>query len=171
MLNIPLLNASDDEWHAHAQRTCEALAPHLADYLAAHFSYKPRYVKQSLNPSFSTISAFTLKYDLYFRAFPRPDEFWPRESITIARIMFKERRSGHGRALIEMLVNLAPEFGYKFLTIESANKNAAAFARQMGFTPFDKERHWIGSIPDIQRALTTRSEICADRHKDLPPSI
>jgi len=53
-------------------------------------------------------------------------------------------------------VVLAPQFGYKFLIIQTTNTNAVAFAPRMGFTPFDKERYWVGSIPDVRQALTTR---------------
>lgn len=157
MLEIPVEGASDDEWFEYAEQTCEALQLYLSDYLTERFAYKPRYVNQHLNRSFATISANTHKYDLYFRAFPRPHDYWPRESITIARIMFKERRAGHGRDLIKMLVKLAPEFGYRYLTIESANENSAAFAQRMGFTSYDDGRNWVGSIVDIQQSLAAHS--------------
>ncbi|WP_338487328.1 hypothetical protein VRB78_14815 [Pseudomonas trivialis] len=156
MLKIPAQGASDDEWFEYAEQSCEALKPHLTEFLADRFAYRPRYINQHLNRSFATVSAKTHKYDLYFRAFPRPHEFWPRESITIARIMFKELRAGHGRGLIEMLVKLAPKFGYKYLTIESANDNCAAFAQRMGFTSYEDGRHWVGSIVEIQQSLAKR---------------
>ncbi|URM27069.1 hypothetical protein LLY42_24940 [Pseudomonas frederiksbergensis] len=157
MLTIPGDGASDDEWYEYAQNCCEILKPHLADFLTEQFSYKPRYVNQMLWRSGSTISAFTRKYDLYFRVFLRPQDFWPRECIILARLMFKEQRVGHGRGLVEMFVSLAPKLGYKFLAIECANKNAAAFGKRMGFTPYEAGRHWVGSISDIQQALAHSS--------------
>ncbi|MBK5410823.1 GNAT family N-acetyltransferase [Pseudomonas sp. TH34] len=157
MLKIPVQRASDDEWFEYAEQSCEALTLHLTEFLADRFTYKPRYVNQHLNRSFATVSAKTHKYDLYFRAFPRPHDFWPRESITIARVMFKERRAGHGRSLIEMLVKLAPKFGYKYLSIECANENAAAFAQRMGFTRYEDGRHWVGSIVEIQQSFVRQS--------------
>ena len=157
MITIPAHDASDDEWYEYGQKSCELLKPHLADFLTDRFSYKPRYVKQMLWRSGSTISAFTRKYDLYFRAFGRPQDFWPRECIILARLMFKEQRVGHGRDLVETFVKLAPEFGSQFLAIECANKNAAAFGKRMGFTPHEDGRHWVGSISDIQQALTSSS--------------
>jgi len=155
MLTVPKLGASDDEWHDYAEQSCEALKPYLASFLIERFAYKPRYVNQNLARSFSTISARTKKYDLYLRAFGRPNGFWPRECITLARLMFKEQRIGHGRDLLEMLVALAPEFGYKFLAIECANKNAAAFGQRMGFTSYENGQHWVGSISDVQQALAS----------------
>ena len=157
MLTIPADGASDDEWYKYAQQSCDFLKTHLAGFLVEKFSYKPRYVKQMLSQSGSTISAFTRKYDLYFRVFVRPQDFWPRECVVLARLMFKEQRVGHGRDLLEMLVKLAPSLGYRFLAIECANKNAAAFGNRMGFTPYEDGRHWLGSISDIQQALAKRS--------------
>lgn len=141
---IPTQAASDEEWDEYARQSCELLKPHLAEYLPAQFSYKPRYVGQTLWRSGSTVSAFTRKYDLYFRVFVRPKDLWPRECIILARLMFKEQRAGHGRALLEVLVNLAPHLGYKFLAIECANDKAAAFGQRMGFDPYDSGQHWIG---------------------------
>lgn len=166
MLKTPVQGASDDEWFEYAQQSCEALKFHLSEFLAERFNYKPRYVSQHLNRSFATVSAKTKKYDLYLRAFPRLHEFWPRESITIARIMFKERRAGHGRDLVKLLVELAPEFGYKFLTIESANENSSAFALRMGFTPYEDGKHWVGSVTEIQRSLANQAATKTIRQRD-----
>lgn len=157
MLAIPVNGANDDEWYEYAQQSCRLLKPHLADFLMDRFSYKPRYVNRMLWRSGATISAFTMKYDLYFRAFGHPEGFWPRECIVLARLMFKQQRVGHGRDLIERLLKLAPEFGYKFLAIECANKNAAAFGERMGFTPYENGRHWVGSISDIEQALASNT--------------
>ncbi len=115
MQTIPTQGASDDEWDEYARQGCEFLKPHLAEFLTARFSYKPRYVGQTLWRSGSTVSAFTRKYDLYFRVFVRPQDFWPRECIILARLMLKEQRAGHGRGLLEVLVNLAHSSGINFL--------------------------------------------------------
>jgi hypothetical protein len=64
--------------------------------------------------------------------------------------MFKEQSVRHGRGLLEMFVKLAPEFGYKFLAIECANKNAAAFGKRMGFTPIRKGSVLVGGDSHIQ---------------------
>lgn len=52
------------------------------------------------------------------------------------------------------LVELAPQFGYRYLAIESANANASAFAERLGFSPRDKGRHWIGTVDAVQEALS-----------------
>ena len=71
----------------------------------------------------------------------------------IARIGFTQQRAGHGRALVERLVELAPLFGYRHLAIECANENASAFAERLGFTPYEERRHWIASIDALEKTL------------------
>ena len=57
--------------------------------------------------------------------------------------------------LVQRLVELAPQFGYRYLAIESANANASAFAERLGFSPRDNGRHWIGAVDDVQKALNS----------------
>ena len=83
----------------------------------------------------------------------KPNNYWPRECLVLARIGFTKERVGHGRALVQRLVELAPQFGYRYLAIESANANASAFAERLGFSPRDNGRHWIGAVDDVQKAL------------------
>ncbi|UCP11532.1 hypothetical protein K5R88_07830 [Pseudomonas sp. MM213] len=154
LLKTPSIDANDEDWNLYSYQSGEVLIPHLAEFLTERFSYNPRYVKQKIWRTGPTVSTYTSKYDLYFRLFLRPDDFCPRECLILARLMFKEQRAGHGRELLEMLVKLTPEFGYKFLAIECANKNAAAFGERMGFTSYENGRHWVGAVHDIQRALS-----------------
>ena len=53
------------------------------------------------------------------------------------------------------LVELAPQFGYRYLAIESANANASAFAERLGFSPRDNGRHWIGAVDDGHKVLNS----------------
>lgn len=92
-------DASDDDWKLYSYQSGEMLIPHLSNFLTERFSYKPRYVNQNIWRTGPTVSAFTRKYDLYLRLFLRPDDFWPRECLILARLMFKEQRAGHGRGL------------------------------------------------------------------------
>lgn len=153
MLALPTANASDDEWFEFAQSRAEDLLPHLRDFILERFTYKPRYVQQKVWRSFATVSARSRQFDLYFRLFGRPDDYCPRDTLVIARIMFEQQRAGHGRALVERLVELAPTFGYQHLLIECANAKESAFAERLGFTPFDNRRHWVGSVATIRQAL------------------
>jgi len=153
MLILPTADASDDEWREFAQARSEDLMPHLRAFILERFTYKPRYIHQRVWRSHATVSALSRQFDLYFRLFGRPDENCPRETLEIARIMFQQQRAGHGRALVERLVELALTLGYKHLLIESANAKASAFAERLGFAPFDNRRHWLGSVDAIRQAL------------------
>jgi hypothetical protein len=85
--------------------------------------------------------------------FKKTRDFWLLKCLTLARIGFSEQRSGHGKALLERLVTLAPIFGYQYIAIERANMNSAAFSKRMGLTSYQDRYHWIGFISDIKYAL------------------
>lgn len=153
MPQLPSTDACDDVWEDFAEEQRDYLIPHLREFLLKRFTYKPRYIQQRVTNSFGTISARTKQFDLYFRLFSQPDDICPRDCLVIARIGFKQQRAGHGRALIELLVELAPQFGYRFLAVECANANSSAFAERLGFSPYDNRRHWVGSVDTIREAL------------------
>ena len=78
------------------------------------------------------IMAHRKKYDLYLRI----GHTWAsdeRKSIVVARIGFEKQSSGHGTALLKKLTEIAQEYDYRFLAIESVNANSEAFARKLGF--------------------------------------
>lgn len=150
---LPYADASDDVWQQFTIGRCAALLPHLNEYFLDRFSYKPKYVKQSLHSSFGTISAFTKQYDIYIRMFGRPDDFWPRERLVLARIGFKKQKAGHGRSLVTRLVELAPVLGYRHIGIECANANSSAFAERLGFTPYQQGRHWLAEVDTLRERL------------------
>ncbi|MBH3360222.1 GNAT family N-acetyltransferase [Pseudomonas guariconensis] len=153
MPTLPPIEASDEEWRAFAEERCEELKPHMAEFILERFTYKPRYVQQRVWRTFATVSALSLQFDIYIRMFVKPNDYWPRECLVLARIGFMKERAGHGRALVQRLVELAPLFGYRYLAIESANANASAFAERLGFSPRDNGRHWIGTVDAVQQAL------------------
>ncbi|WP_156485966.1 GNAT family N-acetyltransferase [Pseudomonas sp. ABFPK] len=101
------------------------------------------------------MSALSLQFDIYIRMFVKPNDYWPRECLVLARIGFTKERVGHARALVQRLMELAPQFGYRYLAIESANANASEFAERLGFSPRDNGRHWIGAVDDVQKALNS----------------
>lgn len=71
----------------------------------------------------------------------------------MARIGFTKERAGHGRGLVQRMVELASHFDYRYLAIKSANANASAFVERLGFSPRDNGRHWVGTVDAIQEAL------------------
>lgn len=153
MMIIPAADASDDAWFEFAEERCEDLMPHLREFILQRFTYKARYVQQKVWKSFGTVSALSTQFDLYFRLFAKPDENCPRETLVIARIGFKQQRAGHGRALVERLVELAPTLGYQHIAIECANAKASAFAERLGFSSYDSRRNWVASIDTLREAV------------------
>ena len=155
----PLIDASKDEWDEYAHLSCDYLRSKLCPFLVDNFGYKERYVKQHLNTGLApTINAFTLRYDIYLRLFPVPEAGWPRETLVIARIGFKQQRKGHGRNLMKLIASHASEVGYKYIAIEAANENSSAFGKRFGLETTDNGRSWIGSVQSVQQALSVTTE-------------
>lgn len=152
----PPRNTVEDVWQKHAKDGATHLMSQLTPFLMQNFGYSERWVKRYLNVGLgATLNAFTLKYDLYFRLFPKPETGWPRETLVLARIGFKDTRKGHGRRLLTLITELASEIGYQHIAIESANDNSSAFGKRFGLQPMDdRGSNWIGSVGDVQRALT-----------------
>lgn len=150
---IPISTATDKEWKAYAIQQCSALLPHLQAFILERFGYKPSYIKTRLHSLFGTVTALTKQYDLYIRLFGGPDDFWPRERLVLARIIFLEERAGHGRALMSLLIELAPLLGYRYIGIESTNPNSSAFALRLGFTPDEHGHNWIADIETLKTGL------------------
>ena len=130
---------------------------YLSEFILGRFTYKPRYVQQQVSSSFGTVVSRTKQFDFYFRLFAKPDDIYPRDCLVIARIGFKQQRAGHGQALIEYLLKLAPKIGYRYIGIECANARSSAFAERLGFTPYDARRHWVGSVRAIRKIISEKS--------------
>lgn len=150
----PMLDAPDDDWNKYS-RSCNAfIMSALHPFLVQQFGYSDRFVKRYLNLGAGpTINAYTLKYDIYLRLFPTPRAGWPRETLVIARIGFKNQRKGHGRNLLSLLAGMATEIGYHQIGIESTNEESRAFGKRYGLKPLDQTNNWIGTVDEIQRAL------------------
>lgn len=151
----PEPTAHEDDWREYTKQGCERLLGELTPYLMENFNYSERWVKRILHSGFgTTIKAKTAKYDLYFRLFPNPRTIWPRDTLVIAGINFKEQRKGHGRKLLAMLVDLSAEIGYDKVAIETTTSEASAsFAERFGLQPINKGNDWIGSVTDVRAAL------------------
>jgi len=151
----PAINAHEYDWDEYAKQGCDRLLSELLPYLMENFDCSERWVKRILHPGLgTTVKAETAKYDLYFRLFPNPKTIWPRDTLVIARINFKEQRKGHGRKLLTMLVDLSAEIGYDKIAIETTTSEASArFAERFGFQPINKGNDWIGSVTDVREAL------------------
>lgn len=155
-LNKPALNAHEDTWEEYADAACLYLKQKLSVFLQEQFGLTKPKVNRCLHIGLgSTVKADNPEYDydLYFRLFPNLEVGWPRETLVIARLYFIEQRKGHGRRLLDLLVQLAPEIGYKHIAIEAANENSSAFAKRFGFELANGKAGWLGSIENIEQAL------------------
>ncbi|MFJ2982746.1 MULTISPECIES: hypothetical protein [unclassified Pseudomonas] len=153
MPKLPAADASDDEWDDFTDARCDELVTYLSEFILGRFTYTSRYVQQQVSSSFGTVVSRTKQFDLYFRLFAKPDDIYPRNCLVIARIGFEQQRAGHGQALIEFLLNLAPKIGYRYIGIECTNATSSAFAERLGFSPVDSRRHWVGSVRAIRKTL------------------
>ncbi|CAH0647340.1 MULTISPECIES: GNAT family N-acetyltransferase [Pseudomonas] len=157
ILSKPDLSADEDEWQEYADAGCTHLKRKLSGFLQEQFGLKKSKVNRYLHLGLgSTVKADhpDYDYDLYFRLFPSLRVGWPRETLVIARLYFVEQRQGHGRSLLNWLVKLAPEIGYKYIAIEAANENSSAFGKRFGFELKNGKTGWIGSVDSIQQALS-----------------
>lgn len=153
---IPTINARENAWEEYADAACLHLKEKLSVFLQEQFGLKKSSVNRHLHIGLgSTVKADNPKYnyDLYFRLFPNLKAGWPRETLVIARIYFEEQRKGHGRTLLNWLVQLAPAIGYKYIAIEAANENSSAFGKRFGFELENGKAGWLGSVENIGQAL------------------
>jgi len=132
-------------------RNAEKLATMLEDYLKQRFGYKTPAVTFGL-PRY-LVSARRKKYDLYLRVTPPNCDFWPSDTLVIARIGFHQQRKGHGTHLMSFFVSNADRFGFTHIGIESMNPNSSAFAAALGFAPHRSERHVRAPVEVVQRFL------------------
>jgi GNAT superfamily N-acetyltransferase len=152
----PELNSHEDVWGDYADAACLHLKQKLSLFLQEQFDLTKSKVNRYLHIGLgSTVKADNpmYQYDLYFRLFPNLEVGWPRETLVIARICFEEQRQGHGRDLLNWLVQLAPEIGYKYIAIEAANEKSSAFGKRFGFELANGKAGWLGSIENIEQAL------------------
>lgn len=150
----PSPDADQAVWNQYGLVSCLYLKWKLERFLPKQFNYKGGRVNRCLGLGLgSTVKAEAPKYDLYFRMFPTPEAGWPRETLVIARIIFKEERKGHGRSLLRFLAKLASEIGYHYIAIEATNDDSKAFSESFGINPINNGANCIGSVDDVRRAL------------------
>lgn len=152
----PEPNSHEDAWGDYADTACLHLKQELSLFLQEQFGLTKPKVNRYLHIGLgSTVKADNPMhyYDLYFRLFPNLKAGWPRETLVIARIYFEEQRKGHGRNLLNWLVQLAPEIGYKYIAIEAANEKSSAFGKRFGLELANGKAGWLGSVENIEQAL------------------
>lgn len=141
----------NDEEMRQAEERTSAFAALLKEYLKEHFGYKRLRVNEEPG---RTVGARTAKYDLYFRVTPvYVDGGWDSNTLVVARIGFQDERKGHGRALLQFLVDVADKLPYTHIGIEEANSKATAFGIRFGFTRYGEGRDLLALADDVRKSL------------------
>jgi|GEM_PF-1926782 len=137
----------------------EAILERVSEYLSAVYPYKQQaaYICDNIEEGRDNfrIMAHRKKYDIYLRF----GHTWVSEdskSIVIARIGFEKQNAGNGTALLQNLAEIAQEYDYKFLAIESVNKNSEAFALKLGFEAHPVPKCYVISTEKLITMLQER---------------
>jgi len=128
-----------------------AVCDDLNAYLMERYSYKTK--PASIGLSF-TISANRKYFDIYLRC-PATIDFWPKMTLVVARIKFKNIRNREGSDLLTLLVNSALDLGLIYIAIEESNLNSALFAESLGFKKYKSENNWLVKASKLKLSLNS----------------
>lgn len=142
---------TDEEMLKATNERTQAFAELLAEYLKERFDYKRPGVR--LGISRCSVDARTAKYDLYFRVTPDSMRGWSSDTLVVSRIGFTNHRQGHGRALMQFLVEVAGKLPYTHIGIEYANPDATAFGARFGFVRYGEGKDLLASVSSVQEKL------------------
>jgi GNAT superfamily N-acetyltransferase len=143
------------KWHAMVEEFgCE-----LDAFLRERFNYRNGLV----TPVFCTLDVDRVRVRTYLRFYYMPqgeDGFWPQDSLVIARLGFEKHRAGHGRALLQFVIDRAAKYGYTSIGVESTinAEGIQGFCRHF-FEPYrtDPARghitHWLAPASKIAEQL------------------
>jgi GNAT superfamily N-acetyltransferase len=100
--------------------------------------------------------------DMYLRLWPvfDRDDYWPNNTLVIARLEFADTRAGHGRTLLEFFVGQAEVYGYKKIALEHTHDgdDIQGFAKKFGFEHAwpkaeHPQRNWIAPVERVAEWL------------------
>ena len=142
---------NDEEMLKAANERTSAFAALLTEYLQVQFGYKRPGVR--LGISRCSVDARTAKYDLYFRVTPPSMHGWNSDTLVVSRIGFTNQRQGHGRALMQFLVEVADEVPYTHIGVEQANPDATAFGARFGFVRYGEGKNLLAPVSTVMSNL------------------
>jgi GNAT superfamily N-acetyltransferase len=126
-------------------------------WLRHRFGYRARLTYQGMS---NTVDARRVKVGVYLRLVKQSIEGheWSSNTLVIARIEFRERHKGHGRALLRFLVTQAERFGYDKIAIECASEDIGiqSFCAKFFFDQPTSQRrnsNWIASVEHVSHEL------------------
>lgn len=109
--------------------------------------------RQCTDPRYPTLGVQRKAIELYLRF--RVVDGWPEPSVVIARIGFHDKHRGHGTALLDKLVQMAPTYGHRHIEVEQTGPDIGVqnFVRKFGFTNTSDERNWIAPVDQLRDLL------------------
>ena len=126
----------------------------LEKFLRARFRYKTQLTSKSLGP---TIRVSRHSVELYLRFKPKHYAQDLDRPLVIAVMHFRQRKKGHGTALLNFLIDLADEFDLGTIVLESTNIASTSFAKKRGFIRYPAMRNtWQVSIDDLCAILISK---------------
>jgi len=130
-----------------------AFANKIDEFYREKFNYKT----SCAFPRFPTIDINRSAVRLYLRF--KPKGSWPNDSIVIASIEFQKQRRGHGKALLQKLVDMSARYEFRSIGIEqtSSKEGIQNFVRKFGFKNHGNERNWLVSIDTLKLLLDATS--------------
>jgi ribosomal protein S18 acetylase RimI-like enzyme len=114
-----------------------------------------RFKSQCAHPRYPTVDVSRAAVRLYLRF--RVGDSWPVGSVVIAAIQFQSRRRGHGKALLNKLVDMSTTYGYQTIEIEQTSDDASIqnFVKKFGFTNSFDEQNWIVTVERLRGLLAS----------------
>ncbi|MPM23847.1 hypothetical protein SDC9_70324 [bioreactor metagenome] len=112
----------------------EEIRKAIDKYLMERFKYRLSLVY--LTPDNIITTRRNNRVDLYLRI-RRVENLFPPDCLIIARIRFSKERVGHGTHFVRFLTEIARNYGFKCIGIESTNNKSSSFAKKLGFQPID----------------------------------
>lgn len=109
-------------------------------YLMKRFKYRRSLVY--LTPDNIVTTRRNNRIDLYLRI-RRKESLFPSDCLIIARIGFNKERIGHGTHFVRFLAEIALEYGFKHIGVESTNEKSSSFAGKLGFRSIDGSNYVI----------------------------
>lgn len=142
---------------ARDPKAIELFADELDIWLRQRFDYRARLAYRGMS---NTVDTRRVKVGLYLRLVTHSVEGheWPSNTLVIAKIEFRERHKGHGRALLRFLVTQAERFGYDKIAVECASEDIGiqSFCAKFFFdqpTSPRRNSNWIASVEHVSHEL------------------
>lgn len=135
-------------------------ANELDAWLRDRFNYRSRFTYAGLG---DVVVAKRVKVDLYLRLVREAPQgaMWPAKTLVIARMRFRDRRRGHGRALLQFLVGNAQRYGYEHIAVENTTEGAGIQAFCSAFfhdhpASLRRDTNWIALVTHLESVLDSK---------------